>query len=306
MSMEFEDQRRAALMATVDQIRYTETILSSEDYLQFNFYPESLTVPKVTPNHPFYNDHWEPFNLERYQYPRPPICLGHSLLHMTNVDNVLRMPIKYPMTQYKIPIELAAYWDLIKRVAEYESGFNIRHEEMFVHITIDRSHVKANTSHRYPGFHGDGVQGTKFSQDQYLPIEHSYIMTSEPPTEFCIQPFFLNHLNDARNNIFHEFEVQARESNIYGTIPWHLYLIDPYMVHRTPTITKDTDRLFVRITYTYSELMNPHNTKSPLFPEHQNYDKRHDIRKFLTTYPDDVPWGMYGLSYGPKRSEVIK
>ena len=305
MSIEFEDQRRAALMATVDQIRYTETILSGEDY--FEFMPEKLIVPIVNPKHPFYFEHKEPFDLEKYQYPRPPIDLGNSLLTLADAGfarNVLRMPIKYPDTDYKIPKELEPYHVLIQRVAEYEKGFNHLDHGQFVHITIDRSHVKANTSHRYPGFHGDGVQGTKFSQDQYLPIEHSYIVTSEPPTEFCIQPFFLNHLNDARNNIFHEFEMQARESNIYGTIPWHLYLIDPYMVHRTPTITKDTDRLFVRITYAYSELMNPHNTKSPLFPEHQDYDKRHDIRKFLTTYPDDVPWGMYGLSYGPKRASL--
>ncbi len=304
MSSEFEEQRRAALMATVDQIRYTDAKLTDEGYLRFT--AKSLPVPIVNHKHPFYREHKEPFDLERYQYPRSPIDLGHSLLTLDvdYVPNVLRMPIKYPGGFYRLPVQLKPYWGLIERIAEYEAGFNPQYPETFVHITIDRSHVKTNTSHRYPGFHGDGVQGTKFSQKEYIPIEHSYIVTSEPPTEFCIQPFFLNHLNDARNNIFHEFEVQARESNIYGTIPWHLYLIDPYMVHRTPIITKDTDRLFVRVTFAYSELMNPHNTKSPLFPEHQKYDERHDIRKFLTLYPDDVPWGMYGLRYGPKRVET--
>jgi hypothetical protein len=296
---DFEDHRRDALMATVDQIRYTTPNICREGHLAFT--PESgLTVPIVDPRHPFYREHFEPFNLESYEYPRPPIDLGHSRVTMDGHSvNVLRMPIKYPGTEFRIPKVIAPIWDLIRRVAEYEAAFNGKWTQTFVHVTVDRAHVQANTTHRYPGFHGDGVQGAKFSQKAYTPAEHSYIVTSEPPTEFCIQPFYFRHLNDGRNNIFQEMEVQARDANIYGTLPWHLYLIDPYMVHRTPPIVADVERIFVRVTIAYSELMNPHNTENPLFPA-TSYAKRYDIRKFLTLYPAEIPWEMYGLAFGPK------
>ena len=305
MKMTFEDQRRDALMATVDQIRYTKPEITKDG--AYNFIVKSgLFVPIVNPEHPFYREHHEPFNLERYQYPRPSIDLGHCQFSMEGLGqqtvNVLRMPIKYPNTEYRLPKEIKPFWDLIQRISEYEASFNKDHNKCFVHLTTDRGTVKAKTTHRYPGFHGDGVQGTKFSQKQYTPIEHSYIVTSEPPTEFCIQPFFFQHLNDARHNLFQEMEVQVRENNIYGTLPWHIYLIDPYMVHRTPPIKEDVDRIFVRITFAYTELMNPHNTQNPLFKK-QKYPERHDIRKFLTLYPAEVPWEMYGFSFGPKSAD---
>jgi hypothetical protein len=303
VELTFEDIRRDALMASVDQICYTEPTLSKDSAYLFAAPSSRLFVPIVNPKHPFYQEHHEAFCLERYQYTRPPIDLGHSRLSAeglsSEIVNVLRMPIKYPGTEYRLPVAIRPFWQLVERVSEYEAGFNDRHEECFIHITVDRRQVSANTTHRYPGFHGDGVQGAKFSQQSYLPIEHSYIVTSEPPTEFCLQPFFFQHLNDGRHNIFHEMEVQVREQNIYGTLPWNLYLIDPYMVHRTPPITKSVERLFVRVTFAYSELMNPHNTGNPLF-EAKQYAERHDIRKFLTLYPSEVPWEMYGLSFGPK------
>lgn len=302
IEINFEDSRRDALMATVDQIHYTEPKVSKEGAYTFKT-QSGLFVPIVNPKHPFYREHHELFDLERYQYPRPPIDLGHSRLSLEALGletvNVLRMPIKYPDTEFRLPVEIKPFWTLIERVAEYEAGFNERWAECFVHITVDRRRVKAETTHRYPGFHGDGVQGAKFSQKTYTPIEHSYILTSAPPTEFCLQPFFFQHLNDGRHNIFHEMEVQMRDSNIFGTLPWHLYLLDPYMVHRTPPIVEDVDRIFVRITFAYSELMNPHNTNNPLFKE-QKYTERHDIRKFLTLYPAEVPWEMYGLAFGPR------
>ena len=297
----FEDQRRDAMMATVDQIHYNEPEISKEGAHIFKV-QSGLFVPIVNPKHPLYKGHHESFDLEQYQYPRSPIDLGHSRLSMESLGsktiNVLRMPIKCPNTEFKLPVAIKPFWNLIERVAEYEAGFNERHTECFVHITVDRQQIKAQTTHRYPGFHGDGVQGAKFSQKIYTPIEHSYILTSAPPTEFCLQPFFFQHLNDGRHNIFHEMEVQSRESNIYGTLPWHLYLLDPYMVHRTPPIVEDVERIFVRITFAYQELMNPHNTNNPLFEE-QKYAERHDIRKFLTLYPAEIPWEMYGLAFGP-------
>jgi hypothetical protein len=203
------------------------------------------------------------------------------------------MPIKFPGTIYKIPRQLGVWESLIRRVAEYEKFINPDHDKTFAHVTIDLSMVKAGTFHRYPGFHGDGIQGTKLTPK--VCVEHSYIATSSPPTEFCLQPFFLKHLDEAKHNYFLEFDRQARDSNVYGSIPDHLYLIDPYMVHRTPKITMDTLRLFVRITYAFTELQHPKNTINPLF-KGQKYHKRVDIRENLMPNEFEVPWQLYGLT----------
>lgn len=297
------DDRRDALMASTDSIRYQDTVLTVENHHTLT--PAKRVVPRVSPNHPFYENHRTYFDIERFQYPAPPIELG-NVMDLVGIQdewvNVLRCPIKYPGTPFKVPQKLKFLLPLIRRVAEYEIAFNKGYEDTFIHITFDSSKVKADTYHRYPGFHGDGVQGAKFSQDRYTVIEHSYIVSTSPPTEFCLQPFFFQHLNDARHNLFHEMELQARDSNIFTAIPWHLYLIDPYMVHRTPHIYADVYRVFARITVAYTELMNPHNTVNPCFPS-QIYSPRHDIRKFLSTYPGEVPWEMYGFSDGPERAQ---
>ena len=302
MSRYDQDQQRAALVASTDTIRYEQPVLADVPPLTFEV-PDGRFVPRVDPEHPFYHHQHEPFNIARYRFCAPPIEIGASRLDYTVLPavltNVLRLPIKFPGTEYRLPVEIAPFADLIERVARYESGFNARHRECFVHVTIDDSEVLPGEYHRYPGFHGDGVQGAKFSQREYTPIEHSYVFVSEPPTEFCLQPFFVEHLNDARHNLFHEFERQIREANIVGTLPWHVYLIDPYMIHRTPPILVGCRRIFFRITFCYTELQHPKNTQNPHFPESGVYAARWDVRNFLTTYPGQIPWEMYGLSSGP-------
>jgi len=181
---------------------------------------------------------------------------------------------------------------MIQRVSEYEKLFNKEHDYWFCHLTYDLSRVQAGEYHRYPGFHGDGIQGTKITPK--VEIEHSYIFVTEPPTEFCLQPFFLKHLDEAKHNFFLEFDRQAREGNVYGSLPNHLYLIDPYMVHRTPKIKHEIQRLFVRITYAPIELQHPKNTNNPLFPD-QEYRERVDIRQNLMPNEFEVPYHLYGL-----------
>jgi hypothetical protein len=280
--------------AKVSAIRYENPVLNGRNPIVFN--PTGLWTPKIDADNPAYASMFQPFNLSQYLYPRPPIDMG--LWDWTNaakggIINVLRMPIKFPGGIYKIPRQLSVWETLIRRVAEYEKFINADHDQTFAHITVDMSWVEAGTFHRYPGFHGDGIQGTKLTPK--VRVEHSYILTSAPPTEFCLQPFFLKHLDEAKHNYFLEFDRQAKEANVYGSIPDHLYLIDPYMVHRTPKITMRTLRLFVRVTYAFTELQHPKNTLNPCF-KGQKYHKRVDIRENLMPNEFEVPWHLYGLT----------
>lgn len=275
----------------ISSIRYVQPELSS---VGTTYRPKGCWTPVIDEHNIAYYTLFKPFNKANFMYPRPPIDMG--IVHGAfgwGTRNVLRMPIKFPGTDYKIPSELSGLQTLIERVADYESFINKDHEKVFAHLTFDRSTVNGGEHHRFPGFHGDGFQGTKLTPK--ITVEHSYILTTSPPTEFCLQPFFLNHLDDAKHNMFLEFDKQACKQNIYGTIPNHLYLIDPYMVHRTPVIEHRVERIFVRITFTFSELEHPKNTMNPMFPPYK-YKDRIDIRQGLAPFEFDVPLHLYGLT----------
>ncbi len=282
----------------VSAIRYDKPALSTENHITFE--PKCLWTPTVDADNIAYASMWKPFNVAQYIYPRPPIDMGLVAEIPDCSVNVLRMPLKFPKSstwmtpgnQYRIPQELKGLVPLIKRVAEYEKFINKDHDHWFCHVTFDHSRVRADEYHRFPGFHGDGIQGTKLTPKEI--VEHSYILATDPPTEFCLQPFFLKHLDEAKHNFFLEFDRQAKEANIYGSLPNHLYLIDPYMVHRTPKIKQEQDRLFVRITYAPIELQHPKNTNNPLFPG-QEYRERVDIRQNLCPNEFEVPFHLYGL-----------
>ena len=282
----------------VSAIRYEQPHLSSilEESTVFN--AKGLWTPTVDAENIAYQSMFKPFSLNQYLYPRPPIDLGliEGLCYFDVGPNVLRMPLKFPGSTYRIPKECLSLLPLIERVAEYEAFINPEHASCFCHMTRDHSLVQAGTYHRYPGFHGDGIQGTKLTPK--VNVEHSYIITSAPPTEFCLQPFFLKHLDEAKHNFFLEFDRQAKDVNIFDSLPYHLYLIDPYMVHRSPKIpvlSRDVRRLFIRITYAFTELQHPKNTLNPLFGG-QGYHKRVDIRANLCRNEFEVPYHLYGLN----------
>ncbi len=282
--------------SSVSEIRYNSPKLSLGGSISFN--PEGLWTPIVDEENIAYNSLFKPFSVNQYLYPRLPIDLG--LIDDASIDlddsdpiNVLRLPLKFPKTDYRLPLEILELESLIRKVADYESFINKEHDSCFCHITYDLSTVKSGEYHRFPGFHGDGLQGTKLTPK--IKIEHSYIITSSPPTEFCLQPFFLKHLDESKHNFFLEFDKQAKKTNIYKSLPNHLYLIDPYMVHRTPKIKHDVTRVFIRITYSFTELQHPKNTINPLF-NGQEYNKRIDIRENLTKNEFKIPYQMYGLT----------
>lgn len=277
----------------VSAIRYNAPNLSPAESIDYS--PQGLWTPTIDADNIAYYTLFKPFNLSNFLSPRLPIDMG-----WTDTDdwkycqtNVLRMPLKFPDTHYRIPQALSALMPLIMRCAEYESFINPEHDKCFCHITFDRSKVEAGQFHRYPGFHGDGIQGTKLTPK--VNVEHSYILATAPPTEYCLQPFFLKHLDEAKHNYFLEFDKQAKETNMFKSLPNHLYLIDPYMVHRTPHITETVQRIFVRITYAFTELQHPKNTLNPCFAG-QEYEKRIDIRENLCKFEFETPYQLYGLS----------
>ena len=211
---------------------------------------------------------------------------------------VLRMPLKWQNeNNVRLPEEMKSLKPLITRLFAYERNINPRYQEFAAHITIDNRIIEGDTTHRFPHFHGDDLQGGIF-QPKVI-TAHSYIVTTDPSTEVCLQPFFVAHLHDTFEKVFDEFDRQARSENIVSVLGSHVYLVDPYNVHRSPIIEKKCFRTFLRITFTPVEMLLPHNTDNPLFVgcDYPGDAAIHvNESRFLVTPDRSIPWRQYGLA----------
>lgn len=290
-------------------IKYTKPMLCGR-YDTFDI-PKFEEIFRPTQSeHPFYTYHDKPFSKERYLYSTLPIHIGPffniKLSEQNPTTNVLRCPIKGANSRrIFLPEELGFLRDFVMYCNIYENSFNPRYEELFSHITVDYKHLEPGEYHRVKGFHVDGFQGHKFPVKHE--IEHSYLWSSnnlKPDvdkldimgTEFCVQPFFLSHIDDSKYLIFNEMEKQANPDNIYQCLNNNVYIFDPYMVHRTPVAKQSTDRLLVRITFEYQKLLDPNDTISPEPSLQFNVPYKYDIRNRLGEYTIDLNHHMFGFN----------
>lgn len=251
--------------------------------------------PRIDAWSPLYRDILEPFCAHKYTCPRLPISMGPmSALSFRKCPSVLRVPIKRGGSiEVRLPQELYPIAGELKRLLQYDRFINPNFEAFHAHVTIDNSRVEPGNTQRFPGFHGDGLQGGKFKTK--LIVEHSYVFVDRFPTEFAMQPFFVAHLNEDRYNVFKEFDRQLNNSSIYRGLPGHCYLIDPYMVHASPVITETcVHRTFFRLTLTPAELLMPRNTINPMF-DGQGYEERIDVLDFVADPDINVPLDFYGI-----------
>lgn len=251
-------------------------------------------MPKISPNHPLYKRAFQDFDKENFLYACPPIDLGKfEVTASEEVNKCLRMCVKLKGSeQVSIPDSYKSIRPLLDHIFQYERDINKSFKNSYAHITVDNRPVVAGTTQRTPGFHVDGYQGARFKKKHKC--EHSYIFATELPTEFCIQPFFVNHLDDAKHNAFHEFDKQAKSENCFKSIPGHIYLMDPYMVHRSVISDRNTKRLFVRVTIEHQLLDDMTNTVNPLLP--LEYTRARDIRTKLLTSDVTPQLNEYGFT----------
>lgn len=257
--------------------------------------------PKVQPLSPTYRDMLEPFEPRKYTNPRLPIDLGTANTEaIQSCPNTLRMPLKWwDSEEINVPAELLPIKGLLHRIFTYDKCHNPLYKSMVAHITHDTRTIEEGKTHRFPGFHGDDLQGGAFPEKEI--IAHSYILTTDPGTEFCLQPFFVGHLDDSHERHFTEFDKQASEENIYTTKPGHIYLMDPYAVHRTPLETVPGLRTFLRVTFSTKNMLLPHNTLNPMFSDKQGEYESLPVphlneTRWTQASDKTVPYQMYGIS----------
>lgn len=261
-----------------------------------------LRFPKVQPFSPTYRDIVEPFDARKYTNPRLPIDLGvvSDVGGVRAAPNVLRMPLKWwDSDEVNIPREFLPMKDFLLRVFTYDKCHNPFYESQVAHVTHDTRVVGAGRTLRFPGWHGDDLQGGSFVEKEVA--AHSYLLTTSPGTEFCLQPFFVGHLDDTYEGLFNEFDRQVLGENVYVTRPGHVYLMDPYSVHRTPVMWVEGLRTFLRVTFSTRNMLLPNNTVNPMFEGRQGeYDALpfpHLYESRWTQASDkSVPYRAYGLS----------
>jgi hypothetical protein len=100
--------------------------------------------------------------------------------------------------------------------------------------------------------------------------------------------------------VFDEIERQAIEMNAFGTLENHIYLIDPYVVHRSPVLIESGHRCFFRMTFTETELEDPNNTVNLSIQADTPYEDRLEVRNRLYACEAPVPWEIYGLQRGSR------
>lgn len=254
---------------------------------------DELYAPTLR-THPFYEYHDKNFDKERLMFSTLPLHVGEFKINYeaNDITNVLRCPIKNAGSRkIIIPKELEMFTDFIKYCCIYETSFNNRFEDLYAHMTVDLKKVEAGTTQRVKGFHVDGFQGAKFPTKHE--IEHSYLWASTCGTEFCVQPFFINHIDESKYLIFDELCKQAKEDNIYKCLDSNVYIFDPYMVHRSPVLSENTERLLVRITFEYQKLLDPNDTQNPKMKFNIPY--KYDIRNRLCEFKVPLNTEMYGF-----------
>lgn len=251
-------------------------------------------VPKPFPCNPIWLRMGQSFNKDWFTIGCPPVEAGVVKIESPEKEiRVLRCPIKTPGSQELfVPSELDCFVPLVLQVGELAAAHYKGFLGSHVHLTIEKTWLEPGQYQRVPGWHVDGLQGVRIAPHG---TEHSWIWGDALPAQYCPQPFFLNHLDSVRHNMFDEMYKQAREENVLERFSNRVYLIDPYVVHRAQLAKVGCWRTFARITFSDIELEDPANTINLSLASAQDYPDRIEVRDRLYSYDGEIPWTWYGL-----------
>jgi hypothetical protein len=234
---------------------------------------------KVAPASPVYERATRDFDHEGFHYPAPPVYLGQVDMTPPPEQYVLRLLVKAPGTDIFLPMAMAWMLPLLHQSIDYQRAHFPDFDNRFIYITVRSGIVK---SQRDDEFHVDGFQGT--SVPRHIP-EQNYIWSNCHPTEFVLQPFFIDELDPAVHNVHSYLDRMTNPDNIVEVRGNGAYIMDPYHVHRRPQIPAGTERAFIRICYSPVEIKDDTNTFNPWIP--MGPYNRGDVRNKLIDYPGD-------------------
>lgn len=257
---------------------------------------EKTWMAKPMPNHPFWTRSSKVFDTEHFLYAAPPIDIGRvGMESLTRgEERCLRMPIKpFQANRFLLPVEFQWLFPVVNRIMMFDAAQHPTFSEYYAHLTVDTRTVEEGKTQRAGGWHVDGFQSG--GREPLHEVERSYLWSGDDPaTEYSVQPFFIDHLRPQQHNVHGEFDRQASVPVLRGQAS-HIYLIDPYCVHRSPVVTKKTLRTVVRVTFAKTPLTDPMNSVNIALAELSQTEVRYDLRNTLYDYEGAVPYDRYGL-----------
>lgn len=177
--------------------------------------------------------------------------------------NVTDLPIKFPGTDYRLPVELAQFSDVIQQCIDYEHAINPHIDDYYVYITVDQKKLDPGQGHRGRGPHSDGIQGRRIQPKE--PSERTYIMSSTPApatTKFYVQPFDVGDCKADTHNLTSLFRALADDAKAIYLPHRAIALADCYLVHEGPIVGTDHERTLLKVMPTrrkFDRLGNTHN-----------------------------------------------
>ncbi len=177
-------------------------------------------------------------NLNDYGQISQPIKIKECLPQLSSDRQyVLRMMVRNPESNgFKIPEALNWLSDTILELDSIQKQNNLLNP--FVYVTVRHGLVESKTDDVW---HVDG-----FSMRIKHLLEQNYIWSDRDATEYADQAFPLPETFDPMKHHLHwYFEDHVEKKNIKQLQEKTIYAIDPYLVHRRPKSTANTNEGFL-------------------------------------------------------------
>jgi hypothetical protein len=206
---------------------------------------------------------------------QPAIDLGRLELALPKEEQfILRTLVRTDSIDFRIPPELEWLRETILECDRMQKDIGIYNP--FVYVTVRHGNICTETDDEW---HVDG-----FSMKVPHVPEQDYVWTNVHATEVLEQPITLPDDFDAlKHNVHLYLQDVADGSHVKTLKEKHLYLIDPYVIHRRPVLPSSVHRTFFRISFVPIEIEDDTCTINPLIPRLQPYGNV-DIRDTLTRY----------------------
>lgn len=197
-------------------------------------------------------------NLKQFLTPcKPDKAFKYELNCPYERQYILRMMLKEPHKEFKIPEELKWCEDLIMKCNEMQLKNNIRHS--YCYITVRHGFVDTNTDYEW---HTDGYSEVL----THIP-EQNYIVTSNDATEYVELPIkFPKDFSALKHNLVDYIgkEIEKKKPEIKTAKANVVYIFDPYVIHRRPISAQNKTRTFVRVTFVPIEICDDACFENPM------------------------------------------
>lgn len=231
-----------------------------------SLYPRE-TKAHIPTRHPVIQTIGRTFDIANFGIERAPILIGEipdmDKFSRPGGFSVTDMPLKFPGTDYRLPMQLSQFEGVIQQCIDYEYTINPALDDYYVYLTIDQKQLVAGRGHRGTGIHSDGLQGPRWPTK--MPAERTYLVTNTPApvaTKYYNQAFDMSGCDVDKHNLTALFRAQADPAKS-AYIPFRaIAMFDCYLTHEGPTSGTDSPRTLFKLLVSkrhFDRLGNTHN-----------------------------------------------